>query len=158
MIFNIYLDSLSIRVISNMKDPKKIEYLISLFFNTGRLIKEQSCHNEDIDPISMLKIEAIRLIEKEKPTMKRIAEYLHIKAPSATSLINGLVKMEYVKRVADPNDRRVVQMIVTDKGKNFFKKGVEQMNEKLKEVLLKLKQDQLDNFIQIMEEIKKAYK
>jgi len=141
-----------------MKDPKKIEYLISLFFNTGRLIKEQSCHNEDIDPISMLKIEAIRLIEKEKPTMKRIAEYLHIKAPSATSLINGLVKMEYVKRVADPNDRRVVQMIVTDKGKNFFKKGVEQMNEKLKEVLLKLKQDQLDNFIQIMEEIKKAYK
>ncbi len=141
-----------------MKYPEKIEYLISLFFNTGRLIKDHSCHSEDIDPISMLKIEAIRLIEAEKPTMKRIAEYLHIKAPSATSLVGGLVKMDYVKRISDPNDRRIVQMIITDKGKIFFEKSVNHMNEKLKEVLLKLKQDQVDNFIQIMEEIKKAYK
>ena len=141
-----------------MKDPKKIEYLISLFFNTGRLIKERSCNSKDIDPISMLKLEAIRLIEVEKPTMKRIAEYLNIKAPSATSLINGLVKVKDVKRITNPNDRRVVQMIVTDKGKKFLKNGLKQMTEKAKEILLKLKQDQIDNFIQIMEEIKNAYK
>lgn len=155
---NIYLDCLNIRVMNKMKDPKKIEYLISLFFNTGRLIKERSCNNEEIDPISMLKIEAIRLIKAEKPTMKRIAEYLHIKAPSATSLINGLVRVGYVKRVSDPKDRRLVQMIVTDKGTKFFKDGLKQMNEKVKEVLLKLKQDHIDNFIKIMEEINSAYK
>lgn len=141
-----------------MKDPKKIEYLISLFFNTGRLIKERSCNSKDINPISMLKLEAIRLIEVEKPTMKRIAEYLNIKAPSATSLINGLVKVKDVKRITNPNDRRVVQMIVTDKGKKFLKNGLKQMTEKAKEILLKLKQDQIDNLIQIMEEIKNAYK
>ena len=156
--FDIYLDCLNIRVMNKIKNPKKIEYLISLFFNTGRLIKEKSCNNEEIDPISMLKIEAIRLIEAEKPTMKRIAEYLHIKAPSATSIINGLVKMGYVKRTTDSNDRRVVQIIITNKGKSFFKDRLEQMNEKVKEVLLKLKQNQIDNFIQIMEEINSAYK
>lgn len=143
---------------NKMKDPKKIEYLISLFFNTGRLIKERSCNSKDINPISMLKLEAIRLIEVEKPTMKRIAEYLNIKAPSATSLINGLVKVKDVKRITNPNDRRVVQMIVTDKGKKFLKNGLKQMTEKAKEILLKLKQDQIDNLIQIMEEIKNAYK
>lgn len=144
---------------------KKIEYLISLFFNTGRLIKEHSCNNKNTDPVSihghhfsMLRIEVVQFIEAEKPTMKRIAEYLHIKAPSATSLIDGLVKAGYIKRTTDPNDRRIVQMIITDKGKVFLKDGLKQMTNKLKEVLLKLKQEQINNFIQIMEEINNTYK
>ena len=142
---------------NKVKENKRIEYLVSLFFNTSRLIKEQSHHNEDIDPISMLKLEAIRFIEAEKPTMKRIALYLNVKAPSATSLINGLVKTEYVRRIADPNDRRVVQMVVTEKGKIFLKNGLRQMTSRAKEVLSRLKEDQVENFIQIMEEIIKTY-
>ncbi len=150
----------------NKKDKtKKIEYLISLFFNTGRLIKEQSCNNINSDRVSihhhhfsMLRIEVVQLIEIEKPTMKRIAEYLHIKAPSATSLIGGLVRAGYIKRKTDPNDRRRTQMIVTDRGKDFLRDGLKQMTEKLKEVLSRLKKEQVDNFIQIMEEINRSYK
>ncbi len=144
---------------------KKIEHLISLFFNTGRLIKEQSCHNKNLKPtsihhqhFSMLRIEVVQLIETEKPTMKRIAEYLHIKAPSATSLVNGLVKVGYIKRITDEKDRRMVQMKITDKGKIFLRDGLKQMTEKLKEVLLKLEQKQIDNFIKMMEEINNVYK
>jgi MarR family transcriptional regulator, organic hydroperoxide resistance regulator len=147
-----------------MKDQKKIEYLISLFFNTGRLIKEQSCSINTGCPfmatnqVSMLKLEAIQLIENEEPTMKRIAEYLHIKAPSATSLVNGLVKSGYIKRISDPNDRRAVRMKTTDKGKIFLKDGFTQMTKKLKEVLSKLKDDQIENFINIMQAINNSYK
>jgi DNA-binding MarR family transcriptional regulator len=148
-----------------MKDSQKIEYLISLFFNTGRLIKEKHGNDEGIGcPIihgshfSMLRVEVIRLIEIEEPTMKRIAEYLHIKAPSATSLVNGLVQIGYVKRISDPNDRRMVQMKITDKGREYLKDGMKHMTEKIKEVLSKLKKDQIDNFIKIMEDINNAYK
>jgi DNA-binding MarR family transcriptional regulator len=105
----------------------------------------------------MLRVEAIHLIEKEEPTMKRVAEYLHIKAPSATSLIDGLVQVGYIKRVADSKDRRMVQLKITDKGKEYLKDGMRQMSEKIKEVLLKLKKDQIDNFIKIMEDINEAY-
>lgn len=146
-------------------DQKKIEYLITLFFNTGRLIKDKSCKNENVSCIStphshfsMLRLETIQFIETEEPTMKRIAEYLHIKAPSATSLVNGLVKMGYIKRIDDSKDRRTVRMLITDKGKKFLKDGLKQMTEKLKEVLSKLKQEQIDNFIKIMQEINNAYK
>jgi len=162
---DIYLEDLNIRPMNKIEKSKKIEYLISLFFNTGRLIKEQSCHNKNLKPtsihhqhFSMLRIEVVQLIEIEKPTMKRIAEYLHIKAPSATSLVNGLVKAGYIKRMTDQNDRRRVQMIITDKGKEFLKDGLKQMTEKLKEVLLRLEQKQINNFIQIMEEINSIYK
>lgn len=148
-----------------IKDPTKIEYLISLFFDTGRLIKEKSNNSEDSDcasihksHFSMLRLEAVMLIEKEEPTMKRIADYLHVKAPSATSLVASLVKVGYIKRQADPNDRRMVQMKITDKGREFLKDGSKQMTEKLKEVLSKLKCDQVDNFIKIMQEINNAYK
>lgn len=148
-----------------IEKSQKIEYLISLFFNTGRLIKEQSCRNKNLKPtsihhqhFSMLRIEVVQLIEKEKPTMKRIAQYLHIKAPSATSLVNGLVKMGFVKRVINPKDRRIVEMVITDRGKDFLKDGLKQMTEKLKEVLLRLDQKQIDNFIKMMEEINNVYK
>ncbi len=148
-----------------MKESQKIEYLISLFFDTGRLIKEKSNNSEDLNcssihksHFSMLRIEAIVLIEKEEPTMKRLADYLHIKAPSATSLVSSLVKVGFIKRLANSNDRRMVQMKITDKGREFIKDGSKQMTEKLKEVLSKLKQDQIDNFIKIMQDINSAYK
>ena len=148
-----------------MKDSQKIEYLISLFFNTGRLINEKSNNSENMGcPVSgathfsMLRVEVLRLIEKEEPTMKRIAEYLKIKAPSATSLVNGLVQIGYIKRISNPNDRRMVKMKITDKGRGYLKNGMKQMAEKIKEVLSKLKQDKIDNFIKIMEDINNAYK
>lgn len=145
------------------EESKNIEYLISLFFNTGRLIKEKSADNFDCMSVhkhhfSMLRIEVVQLIKDEGPTMKRIAEYLHVKAPSATSLINGLVKAGYIKRINDPNDRRMVQMRITKTGEQFLEDGLKQMTDKLKVVLLKLRKDQIDNFIQIMLDINNIYK
>jgi DNA-binding MarR family transcriptional regulator len=141
-----------------MSPYSKIEYLVSLFFYTGRLVKEKSHPGDTMDPISMLQLETLRLIEEEKPTMKRIAESLRIKSPSATSLVNSLVKAGHVKRKQSSADRRVVRMIITSKGKVFLKKGFRQVTEKTKEVLSKLKKKQIDDFIKIMEEIRKAYK
>jgi|GEM_PF-1598410 len=143
---------------------KKIEYLISLFLNTGRLIRGQSspgdvgCVLMHKHHFSMLRVEVVQLIKDEKPTMKRIAEYLHIKAPSATSLINGLVKANHVKRITDQNDRRMVHMVVTKDGEKFLEDGLKHMTEKLKVVLLKLKKGQIDNFIKIMLDINNTYK
>ena len=146
------------------EDLKKIEYLISLFLNIGRLIRGQSspggvnCVFAHSHHFSMLKVQVVQLIKDEKPTMKRIAENFHIKAPSATSLINGLVKAGYVKRIIDKNDRRKVQMVTTKEGEKFLKEGQKHMTEKLKVVLLKLKKGQIDSFIKIMLDIKSTYK
>lgn len=139
------------------KKEKKIEYLVSLFFNTGRLIKEKTLSTKKIEAVSMLQIEALRLIEMETPTMKRVAEFLKIKAPSATSLVNGLVRKNFVKRVRDETDHRIVKLKILSDGHKYMKEGIDQMTEKIKQVLLKLSQEKIDNFIQIMEEIKTAY-
>jgi DNA-binding MarR family transcriptional regulator len=139
-----------------MEHRQKIEYLITLFFTTDRLIREKS-QGEGLDPLSMLHLEVLRLIDAEGPTMKRIAEHLRIKAPSATSLVAGLARSGLVARVKDRGDRRVVRMRTTARGKRSLKEGSQRIVAKTKEIISHLKQKQIDDFIKIMEEIEAAY-
>lgn len=141
---------------SKKGEEKKIEYLISLFFNTGRMIHERS-REDTVDPISMLKVEALRVIAEQRPTMKALATYLRVTAPTVTSLVNTLVRGGYCSRVPDEQDKRSVYLEITPKGKVFFEQGVEKVSRHAKEVLSRLQPESIDSFIHIMEDIKKAY-
>lgn len=140
----------------NKSGDKKIEYLISLFFNTGRLIHERSRENV-VDPVSMLKVEALRVIAEQKPTMKALAIYLRVTAPTVTTLVNNLVRDGYCVRIPDERDKRSIHLEVTPTGKTFFEQGIAQVTKRAKEVLASLKPQSIDSFIHIMEDIKKAY-
>ncbi|HEV7449066.1 MAG TPA: MarR family transcriptional regulator [Candidatus Paceibacterota bacterium] len=140
-----------------MEHTQKLEYLISLFFNTDRLIKERS-QTEGLDPLSLLRFEALRFIGEGEPTMRQIADRLRIKAPSATSFVEALNKAGYVARKKDPTDRRIVRMHITARGKQSLKDSSRRILAKTKEILSHLKQKQIDDFIAIMEEIEAAYK
>lgn len=140
-----------------MNTAKKIEYLLSLMWNTGRLIKEVSpC--EGPDPMSMLQIETLRLIKEEKPTMKRISEYLRVKAPSVTPLINGMGKKGYVTKKQSTDDKRITHLIITKDGEKFLADGMQTMLLHMKKILSTLTEEQITNFIAIMEQIQNAYK
>jgi DNA-binding MarR family transcriptional regulator len=138
-------------------NDKQIEYLVSLFFKVGRLIRENTRDQEKVDPFTILQIETLGFIESEQPTMKAIADYLHIKAPSATSLVNGMVKSGYVKRIPDPADRRAVKMTITARGKSFHKAGHTQIVNHMKDTFSRLKKNQISNFIKSLEDIKQSY-
>ncbi len=140
-----------------MVNNKKIEYLVSLFFTTGRLMREKTSAKRSIDPASMLKIETLRLIALEKPTMKRIAEYLRVRAPSATSLVDSLVKADMVKRVPSSKDRRIINMQITNKGESYLNKGLRQATVEMSEMFSRLSDRQIDGFIKVLEEIRSAY-
>ena len=64
-------------------------------------------------------LETLRFIrEKKNPTMKDIADYLSISAPSATSMVEYLSKKGLLKRKIDSKDRRTVRVVTTS---NAFK-------------------------------------
>ena len=50
--------------------------------------------------------------------LKTLARERAISPPTATGLIDRLVRAGYVKRGTDPEDRRVVMVSLTKKGKN----------------------------------------
>jgi DNA-binding MarR family transcriptional regulator len=53
----------------------------------------------------------------------------------ATRMINWLVDNEYVKRLPDPNDRRIVRVALTEKGDSLHQAINDYMRERIQELL-----------------------
>ena len=104
-----------------------ITELASLLFSMSRVMRQGGG-----DPFSQIRLEALAFIESQKdPTMKDIAQYFSIKPPTATSLVNGLVNEKYLARVTDRNDRRIVRITLTAKGKRELSEGHRRKLEKI---------------------------
>ena len=92
------------------------ELLVHLFHEILEL-EEQAIITEEYKDISnndMHIIEAIGL--GENSTMSMVAKKLRITAGSLTTSINSLVRKNYVIRKRSEKDRRVVYIILTEKG------------------------------------------
>jgi len=71
--------------------------------------------------INGLEMEIIQLIELEgKKKMKEIGQYFNVKLSTLTSIIDKIEKQRLVKRVNSHDDRRVVFLEVTKKGKKLY--------------------------------------
>lgn len=64
--------------------------------------------------------------------MSDIARLLSIGMASATPIVNGLVQMKLVRRLPDPNDRRVVRVEPTAAGKRLHEELTQHHAQKLK--------------------------
>ena len=69
------------------------------------------------------------VVDKKNPTMKDIAEYLKVKPPSVTSVVESLFEKGLLKKIVDKKDNRITRVIVTQKALKMFlkiknKKGI----------------------------------
>ena len=89
--------------------------------------------------------------------MKDVANFLCITPASATSLINRLVKAGMLERHFDKNDRRVIRLFITPKGKEALKKEFRKSSLRLRKILTKLNQKEQENLIRIFQKLQKIY-
>jgi DNA-binding MarR family transcriptional regulator len=118
---------------------------VSLIFTVRNLTHEKIVQKNNKNA-SFLQLITLRFIEYKKPTMKEVADYLTITAPSATSLINNLAKDELIKREEEKGDRRIVRIVITPKGERHLKKGMGSLSQKIRknlEVLFRKEQEVL---------------
>jgi DNA-binding MarR family transcriptional regulator len=85
--------------------------------------------------------------------MKSIADYLHIKPSSATTLIDNLVKKGYMKRIQKGSDRRVVYIELTSKGLKVLQKKYKSIHKTLKKIFKKINNKDKNNLIKIFKKI-----
>ena len=83
--------------------------------------------------------------------MSRLADLLHISAPSTTEIINILVDEKKLKRLPDKNDRRIVNLQITAQGKKTLDKSLLSASENIEELLKGLTEKQMNNFDKILE-------
>lgn len=89
--------------------------------------------------------------------MKDIASFFGITPPSATSLINILVKSDYLKRSAKTGDRRVVHLELTSLGEKTLKDRLNKLSARMQQVLSILSDADRENLTIILNKLAKSY-
>lgn len=74
---------------------------------------------------------------------------------SLTRLIDTMEKKQLVSRSHSPNDRRVKQVFITEKGKNVVESAVPALHEIMKDVQAGLSQEEIDTTIMVLKKISK---
>ncbi|WPX08665.1 MarR family winged helix-turn-helix transcriptional regulator [Anaerocellum danielii] len=94
------------------------------------------------------------LSENSQPmTMKDIASELGISPSTLTGIVDKLVEKGIVKREPDPQDRRKIQVFLTEEGKNIVEKVNEFRTRVLEPILKNLSPEEINLLKKIIQKI-----
>lgn len=91
--------------------------------------------------------------EHEDPSMKAFADYFGITPPSATSMVNRLVKEGKLHRHVDEKDRRAVRISITPSGKKELEASIKAMSEEMNMILSVLSKEEKTAFTTILKKL-----
>lgn len=129
--------------------------LISLVFEISRMVKDE-LSLADIGQLSILQIHTLKyLSHHQSATMSEIADFLRIEMPSATSLINKLVRQKLAVRQSDESDRRRVRIVLTAEGTHLLQEALEARNKKLEQLFGYLSPEEKQTLVNILKTVKK---
>ena len=86
--------------------------------------------------------------------MSKIGSRVHISKSNMTSLIDKLAEKGLVERIPDKDDRRVINIILTEKGDNLLTNLREYSNNEIKRNLSTLSNEDLEKLYDSVENIK----
>jgi DNA-binding MarR family transcriptional regulator len=105
--------------------------------------------------LSFSKYQALQCISEGANTITSISSELRIALPTATVLVNKLVKDGLVKRTSSTKDRRVIKLSLTSKGKTILKSTIKSKTSHVKAFLANLSKVDKSTLLRIL---KKAAK
>lgn len=128
--------------------------LTEAIFTMSRLMKDQMSRTSQAGNLTIVQLQTLVFLKQHPHVpMSEIANYFKIELPSATSLINKLVREKLVTRKLDPKDRRLVRITLTDKGKNLLTQGMKERSRKIEKNLSYLSQEDKTNLLAILKKM-----
>lgn len=104
------------------KSISVLNELLVVLFNDILTIEQSALQNSKLNDISITEIHTIAAVGLYDPkTMSEVASELKITVGTLTTAINNLVKKGYVERKRSEEDRRVVLIQLTKKGKLVYR-------------------------------------
>lgn len=104
------------------KSTLMINELLVQLFNDVLQIEEQSLKNGILSELSITEVHTIEAIGMyTERTMSEVAQKLKITVSTLTTAVNKLIKKGYVERKRIEEDRRVVLVKLTKKGKLAYR-------------------------------------
>ena len=139
-------------------DEEKLNKMVDdlyLFFPLFRkkLFKHKKNLKQKKIPHSFYHILKVLKKRGELP-MSEIGRLVYISKSNMTSLIDKLVEDGLAERLPDENDRRVINIALTDKGKDLLKDWRKYSNTEIKMNLSTLSNEDLEKFYESIENIR----
>ncbi len=98
-----------------------------------------------LSDISMLQAYAMTFIfYKGSSKISDLCEHMMVSPAAASQMVDRLEKQNLVERTAEPGDRRIRNVVLSDQGENFVKQSIEARQSWVKEIPAKLSEEQLD--------------
>jgi len=89
----------------------------------GNMMQNRAVYNQKPGEIMVLYFISINVKDDSPGLMvSEISGKLNVTSPTVTQHINSLEAQEFVERHADPADRRVVRIRLSDKGKKYIQR------------------------------------
>jgi len=136
-----------------MKDEINNE-ITETIFKFLKCMKPTMSYDSKTFHLTMVQFEALILLKKTKDVqMSDISDYFSITMPSATALINKLIKMKFVQRKDDVKDRRVVKISLTAYGEKLLDEAMHQRKKKINKALSYLSSKDKKDLLRILQRI-----
>ena len=87
-------------------------------------------------------------------SMSDIGKCLSMPKPHITVIVDKLIEEGYVERQSDPKDRRIVNILLTEKGLTDFEDIKQAVSENLKSKLVILSEEELDQLSAASQKVK----
>ena len=134
---------------------KNIE-TITLLFSFNQKLKEAFGKNTNESIPSMVQMRVLYFVDNNKnPSMKDVSEYFCISSPSATEMIERLIKSGLLTRKSNLEDRRSVNIEITAKGKKELGNAKKVASKFISKAVTNLSKKEVENFLEILRKINK---
>lgn len=134
------------------EEPAKISLLLyRISQGINKLIREKGKEND----ISSTQIQTVIFLSganNQNKNVSSIARRLQIAQPTASRVVDSLVKRELVKRERSEVDRRKIKLGLTEKGESITE-SLNDISRTLEETVLKLSEDQQNELSRDLVEI-----
>jgi MarR family transcriptional regulator, organic hydroperoxide resistance regulator len=146
-------------VIKDQKDldivadiEKDLRYIAGIIKQKGREILS----NYTITPPQIVALQW--LFEEGDMTIGELSNKMYLAFSTTTDLVDRMEKNELVKRVKDPNDRRVVRIHLLSEGERIIEEVIKKRQVYLQEVLKNFSEDEVimlkDNLMKLHQDMR----
>ena len=95
----------------------------------------------------------MRIYEKGNTRVGILSKEMRVSAPTITGVIDRLLRNGYLKRTRDKSDRRVVNVELTNKGKQLVEHLFSEINKRWYRILINLTTEERENYLKILRRI-----
>lgn len=136
-----------------MKDIE-LKILIGMHRNVNSLDKSTSKIASEYGGLTFSQFAVLEVLySKGDMTVGMVREQILSSMGTIPLIVNNLVKMNYVKRCSDENDRRICIISLTDEGRALINKLAPKNEEMIKDYMSVLTEEEKKNLLYLMKKL-----